>query len=166
MQVKPLSDADKAWVRERTELLFGGNFLVSREVVHDPTALPGFIAVQDSERVGLLSYHIDGDSCEIVSLDALCQYMGIGTELLQAVEGAARTAGCKKLWLITTNDNLDALRFFQRRGFTISAFRIGGMEKIRLLKPGIPDSGCHGIPIRDEIELEKRVDEAKGWRTV
>jgi len=166
MQVTNLSDADKAWVRERTELLFSGTFLVSGEVVHDPTELPGFIAVQDGERVGLVTYHIVEDRCEVVSLDALCQYMGIGSELLQAVESAARAAGCTSLWAITTNDNLDALRFFQRRGFEVKNFRIGGMEKIRMLKPSIPQTGCYGIAIRDEIELEKPIEPGKGWRVV
>jgi N-acetylglutamate synthase-like GNAT family acetyltransferase len=166
MRITNLSDADKAWVQERTELLFGGNFLVSRETVHDPTKLPGFIAIQDGERVGLATYDLQGDRCEVVSLDALCQYMGIGTELLQAVESAARAEGCKTLWTITTNDNLDALRFFQRRGFTISAFRIGGMDKIRMIKPGIPQTGCYGLPVRDEIELSKPVEPGKGWRVV
>lgn len=166
MQVKPLSDADKAWVLERTELLFGGNFLVSRETVHDPTQLPGFIAEQDGERVGLATYHISDDICEVVSIDALCQYMGVGTDLLKAVESAARAADCTSLWLITTNDNLDAMRFFQRRGFVISAIRIGGMDKIRLIKPGIPKTGCYGLPIRDEIELSKPLEVGRGWRTV
>ena len=166
MQITHLSEADQAWVRERTELLFGGTFLVSREVVHDPTELPGFIAVQDGERVGLATYHIVGNRCELVSLDALCQYMGIGSDLLQAVEAAAREAGCSHVWCITTNDNLDALRFFQRRGFAVSDFRIGGMEKIRMLKPNIPAVGCYGIAVRDEIELEKPVETGKGWRVV
>ena len=166
MQITNLSTADQLWVRERTELLFGGTFLVSRELVHDPTELPGFIAVQDGERVGLATYHIEGDRCELVSLDALCQYMGIGSELLQAVEAAARAEGCTHLWAITTNDNLDALRFFQRRGFTVSDFRIGGMEKIRMLKPNVPATGCYGIAIRDEIELEKPIESGAGWRMV
>jgi ribosomal protein S18 acetylase RimI-like enzyme len=166
MRITKLSDADQAWVRERTELLFSGTFLVSREIVHDPTELPGFIAVQDGERVGLATYHIEGERCELVSLDALCQYMGIGTELLQAVEAAAAAAGCRCVWCISTNDNLDALRFFQRRGFVVSDFRIGGMEKIRMLKPNIPATGCYGIAVRDEIELEKPLDPGKGWRVV
>ncbi len=166
MQIKPLSAADKAWVLERTELLFSGTFLVSRDIVHDPTQLPGFIAVQDGERVGLATYHIAGDRCEVVSLDALCQYLGIGSELLLAVEAAARAEGCTSLWCITTNDNLDALRFFQRRGFVITDIRLDSMQKIRLLKPGIPLTGCHGIPIRDEIELEKAIAPGKGWRVI
>ena len=166
MQITMLSDTDKAWVRERTELLFSGTFLVSGEVVHDPTELPGFIAVQDGERVGLATFHIDGQQCELVSLDALCQYMGIGSELLQAVEAAARAEGCTRLWCITTNDNLDALRFLQRRGYRISQCRPGGMDKVRMLKPNVPATGCYGIPVRDEIELEKSLEPGKGWRVV
>jgi len=166
MLVTNLSDADKAWVLERTELLFGGNFLISREVVHDPTRLPGFIAVEQGERVGLVTYHIQDEICEIVSIDSLCQFMGIGTELLNAVEAAARAAGCDRLWLITTNDNLDALRFFQRRGFVITAYRLDSMKHLRARKPGIPQIGCYGIPVRDEIELEKPVSPGQGWRIV
>jgi N-acetylglutamate synthase-like GNAT family acetyltransferase len=165
MLITNLSDADKAWVQERTELLFSGNFLVSRDVVHDPTRLPGFIAVEHGERVGLTTYHLDGDLCELVSIDSLCQFMGVGTELLAAVESAARAAGCTKLWAITTNDNLDALRFFQRRGFLIATYRLGGMDRIRELKP-IPVVGYYGIPIRDEVELEKPITPGAGWRIV
>ena len=165
MLITNLSEADQAWVRERTELLFSGNFLVSREVVHDPTRLPGFIAVEHGERVGVATYHIAGELCELVSIDSLCQFMGVGTELLAAVESAARAAGCARLWTITTNDNLDALRFFQRRGFLITAYRLGGMDRIRELKP-IPADGYYGIPIRDEIELEKPVAPGAGWRIV
>lgn len=166
MEVRPLTETDVAWVQERTELLFSGTFLVSRDTVHDPTSLPGYIAVEGDERIGLITYHQDGDTCEVVSIDALCQYIGVGTALLEALEAAAREQGCQTIWTITTNDNLDALRFFQRRGFVISAFRIGGMEKIRQLKPGIPQTGGYDIPIRDEIELSKPVDVAHGWRTV
>lgn len=166
MEVRPLSDADKAWILERTELLFSGTFLVSRDTVHDPTSLPGFIAVESGERIGMVTYHRDDDQCELVSIDALCQYIGVGTALLEAVENEARQCGCSMLWAITTNDNLDALRFFQRRGFVITDFRINGMEKIRQLKPGIPRTGCYDIPVRDEIELSKPVTAGRGWRTV
>jgi ribosomal protein S18 acetylase RimI-like enzyme len=166
MEIRPLSPADKAWVLERTELLFSGTFLVSGDIVHDPTKLPGFIALQDGERVGLATYHINGGSCEVVSLDALCQYLGIGSELLLAIEHIACAENCSRLWCILTNDNLDALRFFQRRGFVIAAFRLDSMQKIRLLKPGIPQIGSSGIPVRDEIELEKPITPGKGWRVV
>lgn len=155
MQITELTDDDRKWVKERTELLFGGDFVVSREEVHDPHKLPGFIATEGPERVGLVTYNITGKSCEVVTIDALCQFMGIGTELLDKVEVVARSVGCSRLWAITTNDNIDAQRFFQKRGFVISEVRLGSMAKIRLLKPNIPLDGCYGIPIRDEIEFER-----------
>lgn len=155
MQVTELTDDDRQWARERTELLFGGDFVLSRDEVHDPHLLPGFIATEGVERVGLATYKITGDACELVSIDALCQFMGVGTMLLEKVEEAARQAGCTRIWAITTNDNLEAHRFFQKRGFVISRVRVNSMVKIRLLKPSVPRIGYCGIPIRDEIEFEK-----------
>jgi len=155
MLVSDLTDDDRKWVKERTELLFGGDFVVSRDEVHDPHRLPGFICTEGPERIGLATYNIAGTDCEVVTLDALCQFMGIGTLLLDRVEEVARFAGCKRLWAITTNDNLDAQRFFQKRGFFISEVRLGSMSKIRLLKPNVPKTGHYGIPVRDEIELAK-----------
>lgn len=155
MRVTELTDDDRLWVQERTELLFGGDFVVSRTEVHDPHKLPGFIASEGRERVGLATYCLYHGECELVTIDALCQFLGVGSLLLEKVEEAARQAGCTKIWTITTNDNLDAQRFFQRRGFVISQVRLGGMTKIRLLKPNVPRVGYYDIPVRDEIEFEK-----------
>ena len=160
MLVTALTDDDRKWVKERTELLFGGEFVVSGDEVHDPHRLPGFIATEGPERVGLVTYSICGPDCEIVSIDSLCQFMGIGTLLLDKVEEVARAEGCRRLWAILTNDNLDAQRFFQRRGFVISQVRLGTMSKIRLLKPNVPKVGCYGIPLRDEIEVSRPVPPA------
>lgn len=155
MKVSLLSDDDRAWVKERTELLFGGDFVVSRNEVHDPHKLPGFIATLGRERVGVATYNITGQECELVTIDSLSQFDGIGTMLLEKIEATAFDLGCQKLWAITTNDNLDAHRFFQRRGFILTQVRIGGMTKIRLIKPNVPKVGYYGIPVRDEFEFEK-----------
>jgi GNAT superfamily N-acetyltransferase len=166
MLVTELSDNDRTWVRERTEMLFGGDTVVSRDVVHAPAELPGFIAREGNERVGLATFHVNDDICELVTLDSLCQWCGVGTALLEAVESAARGANCRKIWVITTNDNIDALRFFQRRGFQISVVRPNGLDAIRKLKPGIPLTGHYGIPMRDEVELLKDVTDGAGWQVV
>ena len=154
MRVTELSKDDRKWVKERTELLFGGEFVVSRNEVHDPHKLPGFIATVDRERVGLATFSIYGGECELVTIDSLCQFMGVGTLLLEKVMEVAREAGCQKIWTITTNDNLDAQRFFQRRGFVLTSVRVEGMTKIRLLKPSIPKIGYYDLPVRDEFEYE------------
>lgn len=163
MLISTLSERDRVWCRERTELLFGGETVVSKGVVHTPAELPGFIAIEGPERVGVATFHIDGERCELVTLDALCQWRGVGTALLQAVEQAARAAGCRETWLITTNDNVDGMRFFQRRGYRIEAVRVGGIEATRRIKPELPRTGFYDIEIRDEIDLAKTLDGGEGW---
>ena len=138
-------------VRER----WGALEVVSRGRVHDPSALSGFAVHAGADLVGLATYRIDGTECELVTLDALAEGVGVGTSLVEAVAAAARRSGCTRLWLITTNDNLRALRFYQRRGFELAALHRGAIESSRRLKPAIPETGLHGIPLRDELELER-----------
>ncbi len=80
--------------------------------------------------------------------------MGIGTALIDAVTKVALQAGCWRVWLITTNDNLHALGFYQKRGFVLVALYRNAIEASRKLKPQIPLVGNDGLPIRDELELE------------
>ena len=103
---------------------------------------------------GLVTYRIDGDECEIITLNSLIEGIGIGSALLEAVGKAAEASGCKRFWLITTNDNTKAIRFYQKRGMTLAALYRNAIEHSRKLKPEIPMAGLDGIPIRDEIELE------------
>jgi ribosomal protein S18 acetylase RimI-like enzyme len=103
-----------------------------------------------------LTYIVDGDRCEILTLHAAERWRGVGTALIEEVERVAVQAGCRGVWLITTNDNVDALRFYQRRRFRLAKLHGGAVDRSReLLKPEIPEIGDHGIPLRDELELHK-----------
>ena len=156
MIVRPFREGDREWVRETLRELWGET-VVSRGVVHNPTTLPGFVAEEGGERVGLLTYRVDGADCEVVTIDAFPEGVGAGTALLDAAARAARDVGCGRVWLITTNDNLRALRFYQRRGFRLVAVHPDALERSRELKPSIPEIGFDGIPLRDELELELRL---------
>jgi GNAT superfamily N-acetyltransferase len=158
-QINPLSKHDRAWVERLLEEHWGSSVVVSCGVAHRPGALPGFVAVQGDEPVGLITYQIQGDECEIVSLNSLVEGMGVGSALIEAVEEAALAAGCRRLWLVTTNDNTHALRFYQRRGFVLVAVHRNALDRSRELKPEIPMIGMDGIPLRDEIELEMMLNE-------
>ena len=133
---------------------WGSVKMVTRGKIYKADELPGFVAVQEGKPAGLLTYQINGKDCEIVTMNSLVENQGIGSALIDAVKSAAVTAGCKRLWLITTNDNTAALRFWQKRGFSLLAIHCNAVEQSRRLKPEIPLSGNDGIPIRDEIELE------------
>ena len=155
--IHPLSQSDHDWVARRTAENWGAEIVVAHGTVFRPADLPGFYAEAAGEKLGLLTYHIDGESCEIVSIEAWQEGLGIGTVLIEAARHAAIQAGCHRLWLITTNDNTNALRFYQKRGFSIAAIHINALEYSRKLKPEIPELGNDGIPIRDEIELEMKI---------
>jgi ribosomal protein S18 acetylase RimI-like enzyme len=152
--LRPIRGSDREQVATFVENLWGSEIVVSRGVVHRPAALPGFIAFEEETWLGLVTYHVDGDACEIVMLNSLIPSRGVGTALITAVKEAAVQAGCKRLWLITTNDNINALRFYQKRGFALVAVHRNALERSRELKPEIPKIGLDGIPLRDEIELE------------
>lgn len=152
-KIRCLQEPDREWVRQFiVEHWFADNVIVHGKVYY-PAELPGFSAALDGKVVGLVTYHIDQGSCELVSLDSLAPGQGIGTALIQAVREAALQQGCQRIWLITTNDNLNALRFYQKRGFYLSVLYPDAVTLSRKIKPGIPLYGEDGIPIRDEIEL-------------
>lgn len=152
--IEPLTDTAtlEQWLTEH----WGEGGVVSRGRVHMASGLLALAAYDTSEAiVGLVSFCIEGDSCEVVTLDASVSGKGIGTALLSAAEAAARAAGCQRLWLITTNDNLPALRFYQQQGWRLCALHANALAESRRIKPAIPEIGLDGIPLRDELELER-----------
>jgi ribosomal protein S18 acetylase RimI-like enzyme len=154
VEVRDFVEADRDWAYR---LLFpkgGPSRVASCGVLHDPLELPGFVAWYKGTRVGLATYRLDGDECELLTLDSSSENLGAGTALIDAVKEAAHIAGCAEVWLITTNDNTHALRFYQRRGFVIREVRPEAVNDERdTIKPEIAVLGYDGIPIRDEIEL-------------
>jgi len=130
--------------------------IVTRGRVHRADALPGFAATLDDTPVGLVTYHIEDDACEIITLNSLVERWGIGSALIEAVREAAVAAGCSRLWLISTNDNQAALCFYQRKGFSVVAVYHDALEESRRLKPEITLLGMGDIPLLDEMELEMR----------
>ena len=126
----------------------------------DLAELPALVAEIDGEPAGLLTWRHDAGTgeIEVVGLEAWVRERGVGAALLRAVRRQARQLGVARLWLITNNDNLAALRFYQRRGWQLCGVHVGGTDRSRAVKPSIPLVGDHGIPIHHEIELELRLD--------
>ena len=153
-RVRPSNKGYRDWTARFLEEHWHSTKIVTRGRIHYADELTGFIAVQEDEPVGLVTYQINGDECEIVTMNSLVQGVGIGSALLDAVKDTAASARCKRLWLITTNDNVAALRFYQKRGFSLVAVHRNALEQSRGLKPELPLVGINGIPLRDEIELE------------
>jgi GNAT superfamily N-acetyltransferase len=155
--IRPIDEDDRGWIARTVAQRWGSDVIVAHGTIYQPARLPGFIAWSGESPVGLLTYHLEDMACEIVTLDNLGDRRGVGTALIEAVMETARAAGCRRLWLITTNDNLRALRFYQKRGFRLVRLSPDAVTAARRIKPEIPLVGEDGIPLRDELELERPV---------
>jgi GNAT superfamily N-acetyltransferase len=157
VRVRPATGEDRLWV-ERFLAEHGSTQVARRGELVSPADHPMLVADVGGAPAGVLTYIVDGDECEVLTLHAVTPWQGAGTALIDAVRPIALAAGCRMLWVLTTNDSVDALRFYQRRGFRIRAVRPGAVDEARRdLKPEIPAIGDHGIPLRDEIELEQEL---------
>lgn len=152
--IRPLTPADVPRLRRMWKENWGDEFLVVHGVVYYPDALSGFIAFDDHECVGEVTYTMSDGDCEIVSLDSVREGQGLGTRLISAVVDEARQQNCRRVFLITTNDNLNALGFYQKRGFEMVRVNRGAVNEARKIKASIPMIGMNNIPLRDELELE------------
>ena len=164
MRIRPTTGADLAWTESLLVEHFGSTRVVRLGVALDAAGLPGLVCEEDGQPAGLLTYAIDGVALEVVTIGALRRHRGVGTALLGSVLDVARRAGCERVWLITTNDNVDALRFYQRRGFRIVAVHREAADRARLIKPSMSLLGAYGIPMHDELELE--LDASDGEKQV
>lgn len=158
-EIKSLDDDSRHWVDEFIANRWAAETIVVHGQEYHPAELHGFSACLEDTPIGLATYVMTGDACEVISLDSLRPRMGIGYALLDAVLAIAWQAGCRRVYLTTTNDNTPAMRFYQRYGFVFSAIRRDAVAESRKLKPSIPMVGQDGIPIRDEIEMELWLEE-------
>ena len=153
MTIRPVHEGDRPTVEWLTTKLWGAPEVVVHDGAFYPAALPGFIAERAGRIAGLVTFDVRPPVLEIVTINALDQWSGIGTMLIEAIRAEAERRGCHEVMLTTTNDNIGALRFYQRRGFRLAAIRPGAVDRSRQLKPEIPRTGDFGIPLRDEIDL-------------
>lgn len=120
--------------------------------------LDGFAIVdEENEIIALITYKLEGNECEIISLDSVVEGNGHGTSLLKAVEEIAKKKSCLQIKCITTNDNLHALGFYQKRGYKLTKLLVNAVDEARKIKPDIPLIADNGIPIRDELLLVKNM---------
>lgn len=154
MQVEKITHDNRKYINEFIMQHWYTTDMVIRGAIVDMTMVEGLFISDKQDIIGLITYQITGEILEIISLDSVQKNQGIGTMLVNAVIEEAKIHQCKKIILITTNDNVDALRFYQKKGFDMIALYRNAMELSRKLKPEIPLVGDYSIPIRHEIELE------------
>ena len=154
IRVRPTELGDQPWVVRRLEDAFGDVTVARKGVLIDASALPGFVATDGGRPVGLLTYNVAHGECEVVAIISTEEGRGIGRALMDAARDHATAAGYRRLWLITTNDNSRAFRFYQLWGMDLYGFYRHGVRRSRRVKPSLPERGADGIPLDHELEFE------------
>lgn len=162
LHVRPIESEDRPWVVRRLEDAFEDVTVARKGVLIEASVLPGFLAIDGGLPVGVLTYDVASGECEVVAIISTQQGRGIGRALMDAVRAHAEAAGYRRLWLITTNDNTRALRFYQMWGMDVCAFYRHGVRSSRKVKPSIPERGADDIPLDHELELEMLLDVTAG----
>ncbi len=152
--IRAVGASDRTIIHRFVVAQWGSERQVCNGEIYRPEEFPGFVAERDGQIVGFVPYRIQADRCEILLLNSLEAGKQIGRRLIDAVVEVAVDTGCARVTVVTTNDNLPALRLYQRMGFAVATIRTGAVDRSRALKPEIPATGVDGISIRDEIELE------------
>lgn len=136
---------------------WGSSEMVISSGIYKCENLDGFIFEENDQIVGLITYVLKGNEIEIISLDSILEEKGIGTALIEKVENVAKQKQINIVSLVTTNDNLNALKFYQKRGYRITSIIPNAVNEARKIKASIPLIGNDGIPLNDELELKKTI---------
>ena len=151
--VRRLQESEHQWLRDTLRARWPHELLVGRGRVREVAELSALVAVQGGERVGLLTYVIEVDAAELVTVDALRPGLGVGALLIERLAELGPSAGAWRIAVMVTNDNVRGIRYYQRLGFRLCELRAGAIDEVRARKPWIPATGQDDIPLRDEIEL-------------
>lgn len=104
---------------------------------------------------GLAYYKVNGSTMLLGAIITIGERAkGVGKILFDAVLAEARTTRMRKMRALTTNDNFEAMKFYQRCGMRFETLYPGGADAFRAFKPGIYRNGKHGLPLRDILEFE------------
>ncbi len=153
--VRPIEEGDREWLRARVLRTWRSDRMwVSGRMIENVPGLPGLLAERGEERLGYVLLAVEDAVAQVIALESVRKREGVASALLAALADEARRNGWSRLWLTTTNDNLDAMRLYQRRGWELVGFHRDSIAPGRALKPELPETGAYGIPIRHELEFE------------
>ena len=151
-EIKPITD--RSFLDELLRLRWSGGAVMLRGKIVHPKDVEAMAAYREGRLAGVATWRLEGPVFYLVTLNNISEQRGVGVALLEAMMALGREKGSALLRVIVTNDNLNALGFYQRRGFRIVGVSPGVIDAIRTLMPNVPTMGQNRIPMRDEIELE------------
>lgn len=159
MDITAICNKNRNQINDFIRIHWFSTDMVVRGRIIDMTTAEGFAVYENGNIIGLITYIVKDNECEIMSLDSLKERQGIGTVLLNKVIETAAKESWAKIKLITTNDNINAIGFYQKRGFDMVRLYHNALDISRKLKPSIPLLGDNNIPLKHEIEFEMEAED-------
>lgn len=164
LTTRPAMSADRPRIEELALHFWDETSVDCLDRQYDVLDCPAFLACDGQEVAGLASYQPERDleALVLVLLNVVPGYQGRGggRALLDAVCREAVRQGLAHVLVVTTNDDLPALAFYQRYGFRISAVIPGRVVEHH----GGEQPGFAGISVRDEIRLVCEVSDSRAVR--
>jgi len=154
--VRPANESDQEKINKIISESWGSTIIVSTQKF-DASKLPTLIVEDEGKLSGVCVYNISGGRLEIVAIKTLIHGKGYGKALISDCKRLAKEKALTSIFLITTNDNLDAMGFYQKQGLRMVKIYPDEMDEVRKIKPEIPLIGENGIPLKDEIEFEYKI---------
>lgn len=158
LKITELRNQFRPFVNNYVAEFWGSLLVVTKGKVYNLSRIDGYVALIDDDIKGVLTYDIDGKTCNIISLNSLDKNIGIGTALIEKMETMAKKFNCKKISIVATNDNTNAMRFFQKRGYCMYCVHKNTVERTRRIKPNLPKTGFDNIPVYCELEFIKKLE--------
>ena len=152
MNCERINDWNRNQINEFIRQQWYTTTMIIRGKEIDMTKTEGFYVREGENIVGLITYIVYGSVLEILSLDSLRENQGIGTKLVETVIEEAKDRKLQKIVLI------NAIRFYQKRGFDMANLFRDAVTAARKKKSEIPLIGENSIPLRHEIEFELVLD--------
>jgi GNAT superfamily N-acetyltransferase len=148
--VRQIVDADRPWLHDLIDSEWGLP-VVSISGAYDPSTLPGFLAEEEGNPIGAITYLLNAGECEVVTLNSVHERQGVGSALLAAAKAVAEGTSAR-LWLITTDENLNAIRFYEGRGMYVRTIHRDFVDRVQRFKAQVDEDRTED-GYRDAIEF-------------
>lgn len=156
---KVTTEKEKEKIRELVKRFWGEEEQLTFDTRFIVAELPAYASRTEEEIIGFASYAEAKDALIIVALGILPKHQGfgVGKSLVKNIEAEAKRLRKKKLLVSTSNDDLPALAFYQSLGFQIYEVKPNVIAE----KHGKILKGIGGLPVRDELRLQKTLTRQK-----
>ena len=152
--VSEITPADRDWVATTLVQEWTSTSVARGGELVEAAGLSGSLATLGGRRVGLVLVNVSEGEFEVVAISTTRPRSGVGRALMERCFAEARATACRRVWVVTTNNNVAAIAFYQHVGLDLLALHRNAVRASRKLKPTIPVRDAEGVRIDHEIEFE------------